>query len=59
MLLHLTDEGLSVNAYTNVYVFGDSNVQLKDWLICFGGTDRQFEPLCNSSISNDLAQALN
>ena len=34
------DEVLSINPSANVFVFGDFNVHLKDWLTYSGGTDR-------------------
>ena len=34
------DEVFSDNPYVNVFVFGDFNVQHKDWLTYSGGTDR-------------------
>ena len=48
------DEVLSINPSANVFVFGDFNINLKDWLTCSGGTDRSGELCYNFSISNDL-----
>ena len=39
------DEVLSINPSANVFVFGDFNVNHKDWLIYSVGTDRPSE-LC-------------
>ena len=53
------DEVLSINPSANVFVFGDFNIHLKDWLIYSGGTDRPGELYYNFSISNDLIQMVN
>ena len=34
------DQVLSINLSANVFVFGDFNIHLKDWLTYSGGTDR-------------------
>ena len=51
-----TDEILSINLSTNVFVFGDFNVHHKDWLTYSGGTDQPGEFCYSFSISNDLTQ---
>ena len=38
-------EVVSINAFANIFVFGDFNVHHKDWLTYSGGTDRPGE-LC-------------
>ena len=48
------DEVLSINPSANVFVFGDFNVHLKDWLTYSGGTDHPGELCSNFCISNDL-----
>ena len=54
------DEVLSVNpSANNVFVFGDFNVQHKDWLTYSSGTNRSGELCYNFSISNDLTQMVN
>ena len=53
------DEVLSINPSANVFVFGDFNVHLKDWLTYSGGTDRPDKLCYNFSISNDLTQMVN
>ena len=53
------DEVLSINPSANVFVFGDFNVHLKDWLTYSGGTDRSGELCYNFSRSNDLTQMVN
>ena len=53
------DEVLLINLSANVFVFGDFNVQHKDWLTYSGGTDRPGELCYNFSISNDLTQIVN
>ena len=53
------DEVLSINPSANVFVSVDFNVQHKDWLTYFGGTDRPGELCYNFSISNDLTQMVN
>ena len=50
------DEVLSINPSTNVFVFGDSNIHHKHWLIYSGGTDRSGELCYDFSISNNLTQ---
>ena len=50
------DEALSINSSANVFVFGDFNIDHKDWLTYFSGTDRPGELCYNFSISNDLTQ---
>ena len=54
-----TDEVLSINSSTNVFVFGDFKDYHKDCLTYFGGTDRPGELCYNFSISNDLSQMVN
>ena len=53
------DKVLSINPFTNAFVFGDFNVHYKDWLISSGGTDRLGELCYNFSVSNDLTQMVN
>ena len=53
------DEVLSINLSANVFVFGDFNVHLKDWLTYSCGIDRPGELCYNFSISNDLTQIVN
>ena len=53
------DEVLSVSPFASVFVFGDFNVDHKDWLTCSGGTDRPGEFCYNFPISNDLTQMVN
>ena len=53
------DKVLSINSSANVFVFGDFNVQHKDWLTYLGGTDRPGELCSNFSLSNDLTQIVN
>ena len=49
------DEGISINPSANVIIFGDFNVDHKDWL-----TSRNGEPFYSFFfISNDLIQMLN
>ena len=48
------DEVFSINPSANVFVFGNFNVHLKDWLTYSGRTDRPGELCYNFSISNDL-----
>ena len=43
----------------NVFVFGDFNVNCKDWLTYSGGTDRSGELCYNFSISNEFNQMVN
>ena len=52
-------EVLSINPSANVLVFGDFNINHKDWLTNSGGTDRPGELCYNFSITNDLTQMLN
>ena len=52
------DEALSINP-SAVFVFGDFNIDHKDWLTYSGGTDQPGELCYNFSISNDLTQMLN
>ena len=42
-----------------MFVFGDFNIQYKDWLTYSGGTDRPGELCYNFAISNDLIQMVN
>ena len=58
------DEVLSINSSANVFVFGDFNVQHKDWLIYSCGTDQPGEFCYKNSvnsviISNDLTDMVN
>ena len=53
------DEVLMINSSANIFVFGDFNVHLKDWLTYSGGTNRPGELCYNFSISNDLTQMVN
>ena len=53
------DGVLLINQYANVFVFGDFNVHLKDWLTYSGVTDRPGELCYNFSISNDFTQIVN
>ena len=53
------DEILSINLSVNVFVFGDLNVQHKDWFTYSSGTDRPGELCYNFSILNDLTQMVN
>ena len=55
-ILSNIDEFLSINPSANVFVFGDFNVNHKDWLTYSGGTDRPGKLCYNFSISNDLTQ---
>ena len=52
-------EILTINVSANVLVFGDFNINHKDWLTYSGGTDRPGELCYNFSISNDLTQKVN
>ena len=54
-----TDEILLINLSANAFVFGGFNVNHKDWLTYFGGTDRPGELCYNFSISSDLTQMVN
>ena len=53
------DEVLSINQSANAFVFGDFNVNHKDWLTYSGGTGQPGEPCYNFSILNDLTQMVN
>ena len=53
------DEVLSMSRSADVFVFGDFNVQHKDWLTYSGGTDIPDELCYIFSISNDLTQIVN
>ena len=53
------DEVVSIDPSANVFVFGDFNVHLKDWLTYSDGTDRPGELCYNFSISNDLTKMVN
>ena len=53
------DVFLSVNPSANVFVFGDFNINYKDWLTYSGETDRPGELCYNFSISNNLTQIVN
>ena len=53
------DEALLINPSANVIVFGDLNVQQKDWLSYSGETNRPDELCYNFSISNELTQMVN
>ena len=53
------DEVLSINPSANVFVFGDFNVDHKNWLAYFGGTDQPRELCFNFSISNGLTKKVN
>ena len=53
------DEVLSINPSANVFVFGDFNVNHRDWLTYSSGTDRPGEVCYNFSISNDLTEMVN
>ena len=48
------DEVLSINASTNMFVFGDFNVHHKDWITYSGRTDRPGKLCYNCSVSDDL-----
>ena len=50
------DEVLSISLSANVFVFGDFNVQHKDWLTYSGGTDKPGELCYYFSISSDLTK---
>ena len=50
------DEVLSINPSATVFVFGNFNVDHKDWLTYSTGTDRPGELCYNFSISNDLIE---
>ena len=53
------DEVFSINPSANAFVFGDFNVDHKDWFTYSGGTDRPGELCYNFSISYDLSQMVN
>ena len=48
-----------INPSANVFVFGDFDVHHKDWLTCFGRTDKPGELSYHFSISDDLTQRVN
>ena len=48
------DEVPLINPSVNVFVFGDFNVHLKNWLTYSGGANRPGELCYNFSISNDI-----
>ena len=52
-------EVISINPLANMSVFGDFNIDHKDWLTYSGGTDRPGEFCYNFCISYDLTQAVN
>ena len=53
------DEVVWINPSANMFVFGDFNIDHKDWLTCSDGTDRADELCYNISISNDITQMVN
>ena len=53
------DEVLPINPSANLFVFGDFNINHKDWLTYSGETDRPGELSDNFSISNDFTQIVN
>ena len=53
------DEVLSINPSANAFVFGDFNVNHKDWLTYSGRTDQPGELFYNFAIPNDLTQMVN
>ena len=53
------DEVLSSNPSTNVFVLGDFNGHLKDWLTYSNGTDQPGELCYDFSISNNLTLMVN
>ena len=53
------DEVLSINPSANIFVFGDFNVDHKDWLTYSGGTNQPGELSYHFSIANDLTQMVN
>ena len=53
------DEVLLINPFANVFVFGDCDIDHKDWPTYSGGTDRPGELCYNCSISNDHGQIVN
>ena len=53
------DKVLLINPSANVFVFGDFNINHKDWLTYPVGTDRPGELCYNFSFSNDLTQMVN
>ena len=48
-----------MNTSANVFLFGDFNVPLKDWLTYSGGTGRSGELCYNFSISKNFTQMVN
>ena len=50
------DEALLINPSANVFVFGDFNVDYKDWVTYSDGTDKPYKLYYNFSIPNDLTQ---
>ena len=54
-----TDEVLSINPSSNVFVFGDFNVHHKVWLTYSSETDRPSELCYNFSFSNDFSRIVN
>ena len=56
-ILRNIDEVLLINPPANVFVFGDFNVNHKDWHTYSGGTDRSGELCYNFSISNKLTHS--
>ena len=53
------DEVLSIDPSANVFVFGDFNVDQKDWFTHSGKTDWPGELCYNFSVSNNLTQMVN
>ena len=53
------DEVLSIDPSANVFVFGDFNIDQKDWLTHSGKTDWPGELCYNFSVSNNLTQMVN
>ena len=53
------DEVLSINRSSNVFVFGDFNIHLKDCFTYSGRSDRPAELCYSFSISNDFTQMVN
>ena len=50
---------LSINLYANTFLFGDFNIDHKNWLTYSGGTDRPRELCFNFCILNNLTQLVN
>ena len=50
---------LSINPSANMFVFRDFNVNHKDWLSYFSGSDQHDELCYNFPISNDCKQIIN